>query len=173
MTALLTAARAGSPEERTASAGLARSTLERLDEQGTGQSEAEPATVTEGPGADPFAADGGPHVPEVTVTCDSAEHLLLPADAVRAVVEAASAAVNNSRRHSGAGRCGVHLAGRRSGRTARVTVTVRDTGRGFDPGLVPDRRLGIRVSNAWRMETVGGSAAITSAPGAGTEVRLE
>ncbi|MBD1541843.1 hypothetical protein G9E11_06185 [Arthrobacter sp. IA7] len=47
MTAVLTAGRAGSPQERTASAALARSALERLDQQGTGYSEAAPATVIE------------------------------------------------------------------------------------------------------------------------------
>jgi signal transduction histidine kinase len=173
MTALLTAARAGSPEERSASAGLARSALQRLDQQGTGHSEAAPATLTEVAARIRFAVDGGTGLLEVTVTCDAPGHLLLPADVVRAVVEAASEAVSNSRRHSGAGRCDVHLAARRTGRTARVAVTVRDSGNGFDPRLVPDRRLGIRVSIVGRMEAVGGSATITSAPGAGTEVLLE
>jgi signal transduction histidine kinase len=53
-----------------------------------------------------------------------------------------------------------------------VSVFVRDTGRGFDPGAIPDDRRGIAESIRGRMERHGGTATIRSAPGEGTEVEL-
>ena len=54
----------------------------------------------------------------------------------------------------------------------RVEAFVRDTGVGFDPEQIADDRLGVRESILGRMERVGGTAEIVSAPGDGTEVRL-
>jgi signal transduction histidine kinase len=53
-----------------------------------------------------------------------------------------------------------------------VQVTVRDAGAGFDPGRVDLVRLGVRRSIVERVEDVGGSASVQSAPGEGTVVRL-
>lgn len=53
-----------------------------------------------------------------------------------------------------------------------VQAFVRDTGVGFDPDDIADDRLGVRESIRGRMERVGGSVEIISAPGEGTEVRL-
>ncbi len=53
-----------------------------------------------------------------------------------------------------------------------VHVYVRDTGAGFDPDDIADDRLGVRESIRGRMERVGGTAEIISAPGEGTEVHL-
>jgi signal transduction histidine kinase len=53
-----------------------------------------------------------------------------------------------------------------------IAVFVRDRGAGFDPTAVPEDRQGIRDSIKGRLERAGGSAVITSAPGAGTEVEL-
>lgn len=53
-----------------------------------------------------------------------------------------------------------------------VEAFVRDTGVGFDPDDIATDRLGVRESIFGRMERVGGSAAIDSRPGEGTEVRL-
>lgn len=53
-----------------------------------------------------------------------------------------------------------------------VEVFVRDRGAGFDLTQVPDDRHGIRESIIGRMERIGGTAAIITAPGQGTEVRL-
>jgi signal transduction histidine kinase len=53
-----------------------------------------------------------------------------------------------------------------------IAVFVRDRGAGFDPAAVPDDRQGIRDSIRGRLERAGGSAVVTSAPGAGTEVEL-
>jgi signal transduction histidine kinase len=53
-----------------------------------------------------------------------------------------------------------------------ASVFVRDRGVGFDPASVPPDRLGLRESIERRMVRHGGSATVTSAPGAGTEVEL-
>ncbi|MCO5969401.1 ATP-binding protein [Actinoallomurus soli] len=54
-----------------------------------------------------------------------------------------------------------------------VMIFVRDRGRGFDLDAVPVDRMGVRESIIGRMERNGGKAEIRTAPGEGTEVRLE
>ena len=54
-----------------------------------------------------------------------------------------------------------------------VIVFVRDRGKGFDLDGVPDDRMGVRESIIGRMERNGGKAEVRTAPGEGTEVRLE
>ena len=61
---------------------------------------------------------------------------------------------------------------RRQRRPARVRITVRDTGAGFDLDRVPHDRLGIRASIFARVAAVGGTSAIESDRD-GTTVRLE
>jgi signal transduction histidine kinase len=53
-----------------------------------------------------------------------------------------------------------------------VSVFVRDRGRGFDPETVPGDRRGLAESVRARMARRGGSSAVRSAPGEGTEVTL-
>ncbi|GLY76729.1 ATP-binding protein [Actinoallomurus iriomotensis] len=54
-----------------------------------------------------------------------------------------------------------------------VSIFVRDRGRGFDLDAIPHDRMGLRESIIGRMERNGGKAEIRTAPGDGTEVRLE
>ena len=54
----------------------------------------------------------------------------------------------------------------------KVSVFVRDRGKGFDPSAVEDHRHGVRGSIIGRMDRHGGRAEIRSEPGDGTEVRL-
>jgi signal transduction histidine kinase len=56
--------------------------------------------------------------------------------------------------------------------TARVSLFVRDRGKGFDPGVVGEDRRGISQSIRARMVRHGGTADIRSTPGEGTEVEL-
>lgn len=57
--------------------------------------------------------------------------------------------------------------------TARaLEVFVRDGGPGFDPGAVPEGRLGIRESIVGRVTRHGGTVEIASRPGGRTEVAL-
>jgi signal transduction histidine kinase len=54
----------------------------------------------------------------------------------------------------------------------RIQVFVRDRGAGFDPATVPAARRGVRESIIGRMRRAGGTAAVRSSPGAGTEVEI-
>ncbi|MGH9103835.1 MAG: PspC domain-containing protein [Acidimicrobiales bacterium] len=54
----------------------------------------------------------------------------------------------------------------------RVSLFVRDRGKGFDPDAVGADRRGIAESIRARMARAGGAAVIRSAPGEGTEVEL-
>ncbi|TYK43204.1 ATP-binding protein [Actinomadura decatromicini] len=54
-----------------------------------------------------------------------------------------------------------------------IAIFVRDRGKGFDLDQVPDDRMGVRGSIIGRMERNGGKATVRTAPGEGTEVRLE
>ncbi len=53
-----------------------------------------------------------------------------------------------------------------------LTVIVSDGGVGFDPTSVPRDRIGLRTSVIDRIESVGGSVRVWSAPGAGSSVML-
>jgi len=53
-----------------------------------------------------------------------------------------------------------------------VAVFVRDRGAGFDRTAVPDDRRGLAESIEGRLARAGGTAAVTSTPGGGTEVEL-
>jgi signal transduction histidine kinase len=55
----------------------------------------------------------------------------------------------------------------------KVSVAVRDRGKGFDPDAVPDDRKGVAESIRGRMSRHGGTATVQSAPGEGTKVTLE
>jgi signal transduction histidine kinase len=84
-----------------------------------------------------------------------------------ALVQALREAVLNAVRHGGTGvSVFVECA------AGAVEVFVRDRGPGFDLAAVPADRLGVRRSVIGRMQRHGGTAAVRSAPGGGTEVAL-
>ncbi|HZP50567.1 PspC domain-containing protein [Actinocrinis sp.] len=58
-------------------------------------------------------------------------------------------------------------------RTRGAEVFVRDRGPGFELDTVATDRMGIRESIVGRMRRFGGEASIRTAPGEGTEVRIE
>jgi signal transduction histidine kinase len=86
-----------------------------------------------------------------------------------ATLQAAREAMVNAARHAGTDTVSVYA----EIEPAKVTVFVRDRGRGFDVGDVPTDRLGVKESIVGRMERHGGKAFVRTAPGEGTEVRLE
>ena len=88
--------------------------------------------------------------------------------ALEALMGAMGEAATNGAKWSGCDQVSVYAEVEDDG----VRVFVRDTGTGFDPAAVADDRLGVRESIIGRMERVGGSADIRSAPGGGTEVEL-
>ncbi len=106
--------------------------------------------------------------------------VITPADPVllneRAVTETAAAvraAIDNVRRHCGpAAKAWVLV----DDEGATVSVTIRDDGPGIADGRLAEAaaegRLGVSHAISGRIHDLGGSADISSSPGAGTEVRL-
>lgn len=93
----------------------------------------------------------------------------VPVDSVvEALVAAVGEAATNAAKWSGCPSVSVFV----EVADGEVQAFVRDTGVGFDPDAIADDRLGVRESIRGRMERVGGTAEIITAPGEGTEVRL-
>ncbi|MGH3096361.1 MAG: PspC domain-containing protein [Streptosporangiales bacterium] len=86
-----------------------------------------------------------------------------------AQLQAVREAMVNAAKHSGCDSLSVFA----EVEPEQVTVFVRDRGKGYEAHTVPDDRMGVRESIVGRMERNGGKAFIRSAPGEGTEVRLE
>ncbi|PGH42413.1 Signal transduction histidine kinase [Micromonospora sediminicola] len=107
-------------------------------------------------------------MPELTVAATLAP-CRVPAEVAAALADSAAAALANVARHAPGATTTLRLA--REGRA--VVVEVVDDGPGFDPTTVPAHRYGLRESIHGRMATVDGRAVVTSAPGAGTGIRLE
>lgn len=84
---------------------------------------------------------------------------LIPGRAARALVLAARQAIGNAMTHAH-GR-GLHIVAQAHGEEG-ITVTVSDTGAGFDTDNVPEDRLGIRASIVARMAAVAGSGTVES-----------
>ncbi len=86
-------------------------------------------------------------------------------EAIRGAMEAV---LSNVARHSGARSASV------AGSVSDLggSVTIRDHGSGFDPKQPRPGKAGIDLSIRARMDQIGGSARIESAPGAGTTVTL-
>ncbi|MEV5708539.1 DUF5931 domain-containing protein [Actinoallomurus sp. NPDC052274] len=115
---------------------------------------------------EPLAGD------RVTVSCP-AQEVLLPEAAARALAAATGEALDNVRRHAGPdARAWVLL----DDEGEAVAVSVRDDGVGFAAGRLEQAaeagRLGVAQSIVGRVGELGGEAAVTSAPGRGTEVEL-
>jgi len=90
-------------------------------------------------------------------------------DPIQALVRAAREAMVNAAKHSGADKIDVYAEVDEDS----VEVFVRDRGNGFDAHAVAEDRMGVKGSIIDRMARHGGTATIRSAPGDGTEVRLE
>lgn len=88
-------------------------------------------------------------------------------EATAPMVGAASEAMVNAAKHSGADRISLYF----EAQEARLEVFVTDQGKGFDASTSPEGQ-GIRNSIRKRMENAGGTARIDSVPGEGTEVVL-
>ena len=86
-----------------------------------------------------------------------------------AALQAAREAMVNAAKYSGAPTISVYA----EVEPELLTIFVRDRGRGFDPDDLPEDRMGVRQSIIGRMQRNGGSAVVRSAPGDGTEVKLE
>jgi phage shock protein PspC (stress-responsive transcriptional regulator)/two-component sensor histidine kinase len=89
-------------------------------------------------------------------------------EGVRATIAATGEALTNAARHSGADRVSVYS----EVSHGATDVWISDQGAGFDPEAVAGDRHGITESIVGRMESNGGAATVSSAPGEGTEVHL-
>ena len=89
-------------------------------------------------------------------------------EAGRALVMAGREAALNAARHAGVDTVDVYL----EVEPERLSLFVRDRGRGFDPAAVPPDRRGVADSIAGRVRRHGGTAEVRSAPGQGAEVEL-
>jgi signal transduction histidine kinase/phage shock protein PspC (stress-responsive transcriptional regulator) len=87
---------------------------------------------------------------------------------LRPLVLAAREAMVNAAKHAEADKVDVYA----ECVGGATEVFVRDRGRGYDQGSVPEDRHGVRSSIVDRMSRHGGTAVIKTAPGQGTEVRL-
>ena len=85
-----------------------------------------------------------------------------------ATIAATREALVNAAKHSGAPSVDLYT----EVTPQRVSVFVRDRGKGFDPDAVPDDRRGLRDSVHGRLSRLGGTATVRSAAGEGTEVEL-
>ncbi len=85
------------------------------------------------------------------------------------LVAAAREAMNNAALHSGSDSVSVYA----EVMDGRARVFVRDRGIGFERAVVGDDRRGIAESIEARLADVGGEASLRSAPGRGTEWKLE
>jgi hypothetical protein len=93
---------------------------------------------------------------------------LVPGAVAQAVAGATAEALENVARHAGTGAACVRL----DADDERVTVTITDSGRGFDPAAVPANRFGLRESITGELTRVGGHATIRSGAD-GTTITLE
>jgi PAS domain S-box-containing protein len=93
----------------------------------------------------------------------SKEKTAPPPEATIALYRVAQEALTNVARHSGASRAEVRLT-----QGDRPVLSIRDDGCGFDPAATP-RRLGL-LGMKERLDIIGGTLCIDSAPGRGTLV---
>jgi len=104
----------------------------------------------------------------VVVTTRTTPAYLLTWLALAALGAATREGLLNSAKHSGATAADLYT----EVTPERVSVFVRDRGKGFDPETVPDDRRGLRDSVRGRLTRLGGTAEVRSASGEGTEVEL-
>ncbi|MBO0811443.1 MAG: histidine kinase, partial [Microlunatus sp.] len=90
-------------------------------------------------------------------------------DGLQPIIRAAREAILNAAKHSGADKIDVYA----EVCEEKVEIFVRDRGKGFDQSAIDEDRMGLKGSIIGRMTRHGGTARIRSAPGEGTEVRLE
>jgi signal transduction histidine kinase len=94
------------------------------------------------------------------------ERLPLAPDAEEQLYRLGQEALANVVRHAGANSAAVRLAAG----DGRVTMEIRDNGRGFDPAAVSGSHFGLRSMHG-RVADLGGELEVTSALGRGTVVR--
>jgi signal transduction histidine kinase len=114
-------------------------------------------------------------VTEVPVDVSAVGPLWLPAAAVEEVGAAVRQALRNVAEHASAARATVFAEVEGGSGGGWVMVTVRDDGQGFDydeERLRAEGKAGILKSMKGRIEELGGTVRVHTAPGSGTEIEL-
>jgi hypothetical protein len=97
----------------------------------------------------------------------------IPAQAQRALGDAATQAVRNSIQHAEVVGHSVRRSVHVHVSASRVELVISDDGAGFELAAVPRSRLGVSISIIGRMAGIqGGAAVVHSVPGLGTEVSI-
>lgn len=150
-----------------AQAERAQSLLRKVRSSGV-ETTADSDAVAEG-----LASVVAAEAPEVRImwgSTPSREPVVVPGEALDALLAAARQALANSVQHAGSG--AQRIVTVRHGADG-IVVAVRDDGAGFDVSSVPPNRMGISTSIVGRMRAVaGGGARVVSKPGGGTKVEL-
>ncbi|MFI5985690.1 MacS family sensor histidine kinase [Streptomyces sp. NPDC051555] len=132
--------------------------------------------------AEPAADEGeldlrallAPHAGSLVSFAEPGAPVPLPAPAARELAAATAAALDNVRKHAGAGARAWILV---EDWGDEVIVTVRDDGPGIAAGRLDqaagEGRLGVAQSIRGRLRDLGGTAELVSVPGQGTEVELK
>ncbi|MGW8887686.1 MacS family sensor histidine kinase [Streptomyces sp. NPDC055749] len=115
-----------------------------------------------------------PHAGSRVSFAEPGAPVLLPPEAARELAAAVSAALDNVRVHAGQDAQAWILV---EDEPDEVIVTVRDDGPGIPDGRLAqaegEGRLGVALSIRGRLRDLGGTAALISVPGQGTEVELK
>ena len=106
--------------------------------------------------------------PAIHLEADLADAPPLPARIELGLYRIAQEALANALRHAQAGRIDLQL----TTEPERVSLTVRDDGRGFDPRRLPPGSFGL-VGMSERARLLGGRFDLASRKGRGTRVRVQ
>jgi hypothetical protein len=171
----LAAAAAASPKAAQLASGMATDALMRLTDAASTPA-ADDSTVSFVELAGQIRLAASRLARPFTIVENSIARLIVPTHVSEAILAGAVQAMTNSVQHAWSGP-GVAEPERVLTMSANsqggCTVTVFDSGVGFDPGLVPSERLGLRISITERVHSVGGLVTVCSSPGQGTTITIE
>jgi len=170
LTALLTAARAESREQKVFAAQMASNAMRHLQEAAL-VSPDDGSTVRFRQLADRIVTTARQMQAPFTVRVRSLDTRVIPSAQAEALYSAAVQAMVNSVQHAGAGdvRRWLKVSGVHGG---AVEIEVGDAGVGFDVEHIAEGRLGVRRSIVERTANAGGRAEVRSIEGRGTVISL-
>nr|WP_239528345.1 ATP-binding protein [Microbacterium esteraromaticum] len=160
LAALIAAERAGGERERALAVTMAREALTRLaNTEASIAQEGSDAPVSRAQIVAELRRTLSEQGVDAVVEERGSAEAEVPGKVARAMVLAARQAIGNALAHAG-GR-GLHVLAE-SASPDRLSVTVVDSGPGFDPEVIGEDRLGIRASIIARMAAVAGKSRIDS-----------
>lgn len=169
----LAAAAAGSPKAAELASGMASDALTRLNDAAIVPAGDDSTVAFSELSAQIRAAADRLPVPFTVDECEI-DGLRLPVHASEAILAASVQAMVNSAQHAGTPSFEPDRALTMSGNArGGCTITIADTGVGFDPELVPAERLGLRISIQDRVASAGGSVRVRAGVGRGTTITIE